>query len=168
MTWLVPAAGAGRDRVAAVIGRLAAEHGGPPFPPHVTVLAGFRSAEDEAARALGSLAAGMPPLPVSFGAFGYEEEYFRSLYLRAEPSPRLEDLHEAARRAWPAPPARYRPHLSLLYSRLGAEAKRALIGGLGLALPVTLVFDALELWADAGAGVGGWRRVARAPLRVPP
>ncbi len=168
MAWLVPAAGTGRDEVAAVIGRLAAAHGGPRFPPHVTVVAGFAAAEDEAARALGSLAAGVPPVRVSFAAFGYEQEYFRSLYLRAEPSRPLEELHEAARRAWRVPPARYRPHLSLLYSRLGADAKRAIIGGIGLALPVTLVFDAVELWAGAGAGVGGWRRVARAPLRPPP
>jgi 2'-5' RNA ligase len=169
MTWLAPADGPVRDEIAAIIGGLAAEHDAPRFPPHVTVVVGFSSAEDEAARVLGSLAAGVPPLRVSFGAFGHEDEYFRSLYLRAEPSRRLTDLHEAARRAWPVPPAPYRPHLSLLYSSLGAERKRAIIDAIPLALPVTLVFDALELWAGASgdAGVSGWRRVARERLPAP-
>lgn len=41
MAWLTPAAGPARDRLTALIGRLAAEHDAPRFQPHVTVLVTF-------------------------------------------------------------------------------------------------------------------------------
>ncbi|MBV9094915.1 MAG: 2'-5' RNA ligase family protein [Streptosporangiaceae bacterium] len=164
MIWLAPAAGPGRDEVAAVIDRLAAEQGGPRFAPHVTVAAGSEAGEHEATRALTSLVADLPPFDVSFSGFGYEQEYFRALYLRAEPSAQLGALREAALRAWALPQAPYLPHLSLLYSGVGTERKRAILGDVGITLPLTLLFDAVELWADPGQGVSGWRRVARVPL----
>lgn len=165
MTWLTPAAGPGRDEVAAVIDRLAAEPGGPRFVPHVTVAAGLEAGEHEATRALTSLVADLPPFDVSFSEFGCEQEYFRALYLRAEPCAQLGALREAALRAWALPQAPYLPHLSLLYSSgVGAGRKRAILGDVGITLPLTLLFDAVELWADPGQGVSGWRRVARVPL----
>ena len=98
--------------------------------------------------------------------FGYEPEYFRTLYLRAEPHAVLTSLHEAGERAWglgPGPP--YRPHLSLLYARdLPEERKPAIAKRLGLALPVTIRVDAAEIWGDFRDEVTRWRRVARVPL----
>ncbi len=116
MTWLVPAAGPERDRLAAVIAELAAGHGGPVFAPHVT-LAGVVEAEPGAVTGvLERPAAGMPPFEVRLTEVGHEPVFFRSLYLRAEPSVRLTVLHEAARRALGLGPAPYLPHLSLLYA----------------------------------------------------
>jgi len=145
MSWLVPAAGPVRDRLAGIIARLAAEHAAPVFAPHVTM-------------------AGVPPFEVTLTGLGYEPEFFRSLYLRAEPSARLIALHEAGQRAWGLDPAPYRPHLSLLYSHLREEAKPAIADGLGLAPPVTIRVDAAEIWADFRDDVTRWRRVARVPL----
>ena len=164
MSWLVPAAGPVRDRLAGIIARLAAEHAAPVFAPHVTMAGVVESAEDAAARVLERLVAGVPPFEVTLTGFGYEPEFFRSLYLRAEPSARLTTLHEAGQRAWGLDPASYRPHLSLLYSHLREEAKPAIADGLGLALPVTIRVDAAEIWADFRDDVTRWRRVARVPL----
>ena len=117
MSWLVPAAGPVRDQLAGVIAGLAAEHGTPVFAPHVTINGNVDAEPDAAARVLEQLVAGVPPFEVTLSGPGYEPEYFRSLYLRAEPSARLTALHQAGQRAWgiEAPP--YRPHLSLLYAR---------------------------------------------------
>ena len=167
MSWLVPAAGPVRDRLAGVIAGLAAEHGAPVFAPHVT-MAGVAEAEpDAAARVLERVVAGVPPFEVTLTGFGHEPEFFRSLYLRAEPSARLTALHEAGQRAWDStrdgPP--YRPHLSLLYTRhLPEERKAAIADGLGLAPPVTIRVDAAEVWADFRDEVTRWRRVARVVL----
>jgi len=168
MSWLVPAAGPVRDRLAGVIAGLAAEHGAPVFAPHVT-MAGVAEAEpDAAARVLQRVVAGVPPFEVALTGFGHEPEFFRSLYLRAEPSARLTALHEAGQRAWgldseTGPP--YRPHLSLLYTRhVPEERKAAIADGLGLAPPVTIRIDAAEVWADFRDDVTRWRRVARAVL----
>src|SRR6266581_2988117 len=79
MTWLVPAAGPERDRLAAVIAELAAGHGGPVFAPHVT-LAGVVEAEPGAvAGVLERPAAGMPPFEVRLTEVGHEPVFFRSL-----------------------------------------------------------------------------------------
>jgi 2'-5' RNA ligase len=164
MAWLVPAAGPARDRLAATIGTLGVEHGGPRFEPHVTIAGLFSSGQDAAVRALTSLTAGVRPFDVRFAAVGYEQAYFRALYLRAEPAPQLTALHEAARAAWALESRRYMPHLSLLYADIAEERKPAIIGGLGIPLPLTIRINAVELWADHPAGARAWHRVARIPL----
>jgi 2'-5' RNA ligase len=165
MTWLVPAAGPVREGLAAVITRLAAEHGGPVFAPHVTMNRNVDAEPDQAERVLERLVAGVPPFEVTLPGFGYEPESFRSLYLRAEPSAQLTALHEAGQRAWDLTGPPYRPHLSLLYARdLPEERKPAIADGLGLALPVTIRVDAAEIWGDFRDEVTRWRRVARVPL----
>jgi 2'-5' RNA ligase len=162
MTWLVPAAGPVRERLAGVITRLAAEHGGPVFAPHVTMNGSVDAEPDAAARVLEQLVAGVPPFEVTLPGFGYEPEFFRTLYLRAEPSAQLTALHEAGQRAWSLTGPPYRPHLSLLYARdLPEERKPAIAGGLGLVLPVTIRVDAAEIWGDFRDEVTRWRRVAR-------
>jgi 2'-5' RNA ligase len=172
MTWLVPAAGPVRERLAGVITKLAAEHGTPAFAPHVTMNGSVDAEPDAAARVLKRLVAGVPAFEVTLPGFGYEPEFFRALYLRAQPSAQLTALHEAGQRAWgldisgdsgTGPP--YRPHLSLLYARdLPEERKPAIAGGLGLALPVTIRVDAAEIWGDFRDEVTRWRRVVRVPL----
>ena len=166
MSWLVPAAGPVCDRLAGVIAGLAAEHGAPVFSPHVTINGTIEAEPDAASLVLERVVTGVPAFEVTLTGFGYEPEFFRSLYLRAEPSAQLTALHEAGRRAWglgPGPP--YRPHLSLLYARdLPGERKPAIADGLGLALPVTIRVDAAEIWADFRDEVTRWRRVARVPL----
>jgi 2'-5' RNA ligase len=165
MSWLVPAEGPVRDRLAGVIARLAAEHGTPVFAPHVSINGNVDAEPDAAARVLERVVAGVPPFEVTLSGFGHEPVFFRSLYLRAEPSAILTALHEAGQRAWGLDGPPYRPHLSLLYARdLPEERKPAIADGLGLALPVTIRVDAAEIWADFRDEVTRWRRVARVPL----
>jgi hypothetical protein len=101
---------------------------------------------------------------VRFAAAGYEQAYFRALYLRAQPSAQLTALHGAARAAWALESRPYMPHLSLLYADIAEERKHAIIDALGIQLPLTIRIEAAELWADHPAGVPGWRRVARVPF----
>jgi 2'-5' RNA ligase len=164
MTWLVPAAGSRRDHLADLIRRLADEYGTPAFQPHVTMVASFDEDADAAVGTLESLVSGVPPFEVAFSAVGQEPVYFRSLYLRAEPSTRLTAMHEAGRRAWALDLPPYMPHLSLLYSDLREEEKSPIPGRLGLRLPLTITVDAVELWGDFGQPADRWRRIARVPL----
>jgi len=165
MSWLVPAAGPVRDRLAGIIARLAAEHAAPVFVPHVTLAGVVEASPDVATLVLGRLVAGVPPFVVTLTGIGHEPEFFRSLYLRAEPTAILTALHEAGERAWGLDGPPYRPHLSLLYARdLPEERKPAIAGALGLALPATIRVDAAEIWADFRDDVTRWRRVARVPL----
>ena len=165
MSWLVPAAGPVRDRLAGVIAGLAAEHGTPVFAPHVTMNGSVDAEPDAMTGVLERLVTGVPPFEVTLPGFGYEPEFFRALYLRAEPSAQLTALHQAGQRAWGLTGPPYRPHLSLLYARdLPEQRKPAIADGLGLALPVTIRVDAAEIWGDFRDEVTRWRRVARVVL----
>jgi 2'-5' RNA ligase len=164
MPWLVPAAGRDRDWFAATIDRLAAEHGAPRFQPHVTVAVTFDAVEDAAAQALALLVAEVPPVDLTFDAIGHEATYFRALYLRAMPARQLLALQQAAQRTWALAPFVHVPHLSLLYSDLAEEHKRPIIDSLDISLPLTIRFDAVELWARDPRGVRSWYRTGRIPL----
>lgn len=164
MTWLMPASGTARDQLAAIIDRLAAGHDAPRFQPHVTVLVTLDAACDVVARRLASLVADMPPVELTFTTIGHEETYFRSLYLHAAPSTQLQALQEAGRQTFALdrlPPA---PHLSLVYSDMTADRKRPIIADLGVPLPLTVCFDAIELWGRDPRGVRSWYRAAGVPL----
>jgi len=165
MTWLTPAAGPTRDELTAAIDRLAAELDAPRFQPHVTVLVTLDTAKDAAARTLTSLVAEVPPLKLTFTTIGHDETYFRSLYLHAAPSAQFQALQKAGQRAFALdrlPPAPH--HLSLLYSDLTEGHKRPIIDNLSVSLPLTVCFDAVELWGRGSRGVRSWYRAARIPL----
>lgn len=163
MSWLVPAPGPERDRLARAVAGLAAGYGGPVFAPHVT-LAGVTEAEPDAvAGVLAEVTAGVAPFEVTLTGVGWEPVFFRSLYLRAEPSARLTALREAARRALRLEPTPD-PHLSLLYADLDEDRKPAIAAGLDLVLPMTIRVDAAEVWGDFRDDAGRWRRLARVPL----
>ena len=164
MTWLVPAEGPLRDQLLATIDRLAAAHDAPRFPPHITLAPTFDSATGAAAPALRSLVADTPPVDVALTAVGHEPTYFRALYLVAEPSAPLAALRETVHRALAPGSWRFTPHLSLLYSDVPEATKRAIVSGLGIPLPLTVRFDAVELWARDDPEVRSWYRVARVAL----
>ena len=163
MSWLVPAPGPERDRLARAVASLAAGYGGPVFAPHVTLAGTVPAGPDAVAGVLAEVTAGVPPFEVTLTGVGWETVFFRSLYLRAEPSARLTALRAAARRALRLEPAPD-PHLSLLYADLDEERKPAIAAGLELALPMTITVDAAEVWGDFREDAGRWRRLARVPL----
>jgi 2'-5' RNA ligase superfamily len=166
MSWLVPAPGPEKDRLARVIADLAAAYGGPVFAPHVTLAGVTPAAPDAVAGVLAEVTAGVAPFEVTLTEAGWEPAFFRALYLRAGPSARLSALREAARRALRLEPAPD-PHLSLLYADLDEERKPGIAAGLGrfgVALPMTIRVDAAEVWGDFREDAGRWRRLARVPL----
>jgi len=164
MTWLVPAKGPVRDQLLATIDSLATEHDAPRFQPHLTLAPTFEATADAAAQALSSLIGDTPPVDVTFTAVGHERAYFRALYLAAEPSTQLTTLQEAARRTLAPEPWHFTPHLSLLYSDIPEAPKHVIIDNIGIPLPLTTRFDAVELWARGDPEVRGWYRVARVAL----
>ena len=164
MTWFVPAPGAERDLLITTIGALAAACAAPAFPPHVTIVPMYDSDTATAVRTLKSLTAGLWPFEVTFPAFGQEQAYFRSLYLRAGPSAPLTAAHEAGLRAWALQAPPYMPHLSLLYSDHQPEQKEPLLAAIRIPLPLTVRIDAAELWIHDQHGVSSWRPAARVPL----
>jgi 2'-5' RNA ligase len=161
--WLVPE-GAVADALQAVIDRLAREHGGPTFPPHVTLLGSIVAPEEDVLARSRRLAAQTAPFTIHLDDLGIGETYFQSLFATVRPTSELLAMREAAQQAFPEAPAEaYHPHLSLLYGHPSAEAKQAVVEALRGTLPAS--FEARTLVTNGtGPSVADWRLALRAGL----
>jgi 2'-5' RNA ligase len=157
--WLMPE-GSVRDRLAALVGRLATRLGTEPFPPHVTLLSGIADAEDDVLRAAAALAPALPPLGLSLGPVLGGEEHFRCLFVRLAADEAIRSAHAAAARAFGREPdPAFLPHLSLVYGALPPETKRRL--AVEVADEVAVSFEAARLHVFRTEGrAGDWREVA--------
>jgi 2'-5' RNA ligase superfamily protein len=158
--WLQPEQGAAAE-LDAVIARLAAVHGTPAFPAHLTVLGPVEAAVDAATAGLQQVAQQLQPLDVRFGETRCEHVWHRSLYLAAVPAPALRQAFDVAVRVFdlPGKPV-FEPHLSLQYSELPVADKLRLAASLSMELPLTVRFDRVSLWHTAGSDAGRWRLLA--------
>lgn len=182
--WLEPpAGGAARARAARAAARLAARHGGPSFPPHVTLLscrAPPPGAEARVVAAARELAGGRPGPPVAFTHVACGEMFYQCVYLEAELGAPLAAAHEEAKRLLSEAgcelslpnPAGYLPHLSLLYGLEGAEhadaraaAAARLAAEEGPGFPAAAAFAPADLVVRRVDGpCAAWREVARLPF----
>jgi 2'-5' RNA ligase len=158
--WLVPDEPV-RSRLDALIARWAERMGAPRFAPHVTLLSGLALPLSEALAPVVEAAARSTAVPVAFPRAAHSGEYYRCVFLDAEPTPELLGIHQRARRVLRRGPDRFRPHLSLVYGRF-EEARRSELAGEAereLALPLRATAGRLELHETGGAPAR-WRRVA--------
>ncbi len=88
-------------------------HGGPVFPPHITL--GRASGEDVVEQTQ-ALAEGFSPIPLRLGELGGEDSFFRAFYIHIEAPPVLPLFHEKVADVFDThEPRAYMPHLSLFY-----------------------------------------------------
>jgi 2'-5' RNA ligase len=162
--WLMPE-GEVRDRIAALIARLAGRFSTPTFPPHVTLLPGIEApSEGEVLEASRALSRRLRPLEVGLQGVEGREEHFRCLFVRAASDAPLVAAHAAAARAFGREPdPEFLPHLSLVYGTLAPETKGPLAAELGSGLPGSFAATCLHVWRTEGP-VGDWREVEVFPL----
>lgn len=185
--WLEPAAGgAARARAAGAAGRMAVRHGGPAFPPHVTLLSCRAPGPGAEARVVGAaraLAAGRPGPRVDFARVACGAMFFQCVYLEAELGAALAAAHTEAKHllseagcelSLPNPEG-FLPHLSLLYGLEGegrAAEKAAAAARLeeeeGPTFAAAASFTAEDLLVMRVDGpCEAWREVARFPFAAP-
>ncbi len=163
--WIRPT-GDALERILKAMRPIHKQGGGPPVPPHVTLLNGAETTRASAELKLKHLAARIRPFRIKLGKIETREEYFRSLYAVVEANG---DLAAAQREAYdafemkPAPP--YEPHLSLLYGKLDAAARKKLAAGAGDKLNIAFEVRALYLVnSTQSVPVADWRTLAEHPL----
>jgi 2'-5' RNA ligase len=128
------------------------------FDPHVTLLAGLPGPAASVIARAREVMAGAKTFPVRFVGPEVGDRYFRSLYLRVEPSPELLALHGAARDAFGrSEEAPFFPHLSLLY---GPPPPLAVIEEVRPAVPGGFETRSVDVYSTEGE-VERWRRVRR-------
>ncbi|MCK4910344.1 MAG: 2'-5' RNA ligase family protein [Thermodesulfovibrionales bacterium] len=150
-------------RLNALIDALSAQHGGPRFSAHITLLSGISGDEEALKQATGSLASALSPFEMRLSGVGREDYYFRCLYLLAELSGSLNEAREMAEEVFGAfrvsgRSEKYMPHMSLLYGDIDDPAKDAIIQGIGGAVTANFTVEGLSLYRVHG-DVSGWKRV---------
>lgn len=126
--WVLPPPGPLRQRLQAEIDALAEKYGGPKFPAHVTVLPDIKQPRDQLLATAASLAAQLPPYDITLLSVSCGAIYHQCVYLLCAKDVDTVAAAAAARRAYgmPPPPDKpYMPHLSLLYSDIDPDTRRA-------------------------------------------
>ena len=125
--WLLPDEA---HRLTPVLKRLALAHGGPPFPPHLTLLGSVSGAPSTLIAQTTALANRLSPLVLPTAAISGEDRWFRCLTLQVLPAPMLQTARMEAERIFAMPSRPWTPHISLLYGALSASQRADAIADL--------------------------------------
>ncbi|MYA27836.1 MAG: 2'-5' RNA ligase family protein [Nitrospira sp. SB0666_bin_27] len=154
--WIVPT-GEVYDRLAGVIADLSARHHGPAFDPHLTLLGRLEGEEEVLVDRTRQFARALHPFDVRLKEPGYEAQYFRCLFLPAEPSPPLLQVHQRATQIFNAQPTSpFDPHVSLLYGLFPESLKQEIIKALPPGLPGIFPVSRLQLIRAGSTNPQDW------------
>lgn len=160
--WLMPS-GDVYDRFSKLVEKLAQEHSAPIFQPHVTLLGEILEGEEDIIKKTQELVEAHQPLPVTLDSVDYQDYYFRTLFVRANETQPLLDLHNNAREVFKMqgiPP--YMPHLSLLYGDFPQAVKDKIIQEIGRDFTSQFEVTSVHLFKTDGEA-NTWHRVKEFP-----
>lgn len=104
-----------KKRLDEVVTQLAAEHGGPFFEPHLTLLSGIKGSEGEVIAKSEQLAMQLNELPLTLAGVSFSVTYFQCVLVRITPTAALLDAYLAAATLFSIEPALFMPHISVFY-----------------------------------------------------
>lgn len=159
--WLIPT-GEAYEKFSSLIKKLAEEYNAPVFMPHVTLLGDFLQPEEECISLTKQLVSDQKPFTIKMNEIGYEDSYFRTLFVRAEKKEPLLNLHNRSKGIFKKDIPPYMPHLSLLYGTFPVETKEKIIGEIGRNQSIQFEISSLHL--IKGGEVENWRIVEEFPL----
>jgi 2'-5' RNA ligase len=112
------------------IRKLATELNTVVFEPHVTLLANLGGNEQEIAQRSEELSGQIKPHKISLTEPGYQDEYFKCVFIRVKKTQSVINANACAGRIFKRPPEIYEPHVSLVYGDLPEERKKVIVRGL--------------------------------------
>jgi 2'-5' RNA ligase len=159
--WLVPTGNA-YDKFSNLIKSLAKKYDAPIFEPHVTLLGDIEISEEEAVKKTEQLVANQKSFPLNLGSVDYQDFHFRTLFVRAEPTKFLQNLHKRAKQIFQMDIPPYMPHLSILYGTYPEELKKGIISEIGSTKEASWIVDKVTL--IKGGEVSEWKTIKEFPL----
>lgn len=152
-----------RKKFAGLIKKLGAEYGGPIFEPHVTLLGGIELPQTEVIRRSEQLVHGQKSFPIILRQIDYEDYFFRTLFIKAEVTEQLQNLHNRAKEIFEiGGTSTYMPHLSLLYGNYPVELKERIIKKIGQ--DQTFQFQINSVHLVKGGEVKDWQIIRAFPF----
>jgi len=162
--WLMPV-GEFFARLAAIIRELSLNQPALCFEPHVTLLGKLLGWESELVSKTRVLASLIKPYQIQLDKVDYLDEFFRSLFIRVEPTYPVLDANRKAQILFRGrTDAEYLPHLSLMYGDLSAAAKEEITVRIGRDFRGEFEVKAIYLYRTEGEPKD-WRQVERFPLQ---
>ncbi len=147
-----------------IIYKLSKPLAAPIFEPHITLLSGMDTPIlDQTFYELSVLAALTKPFNVSFSNIAYENDFYRSLYMKAHPVDKLIQLQKETKDIFKTVDYPFRPHLSLLYAELAQKCKPKLAKQLNTKLLKKAQFSSIRLMQTKGK-VEDWKLVEEFPF----
>ena len=160
--WLLPT-GTAYDKFENLIRKLAGEHNAPVFQPHITLLGEFIQPQQECIEKTKLLVEHQKPFTVSLEEIGYQDYFFRTLFVYAQKTGPLLNLHNKAKEIFKMqgiPP--YMPHLSLLYGSYPNETKEKIIKEIGKNQSAQFEVNSIHL--VQGGEIKDWQIIGEFPL----
>ena len=153
------------DTLQGVINTLAEKYNGAKLEPHVTLLARIPTADQaELVAKTKQLASTMEPFGVEPKEVVAQNAYFRALYCKAEPNPKLNEYHQKALAMFSVQDVNvYMPHLSLFYGNVPQTIKDEMIASLLLPASMKFLVDKVYLYRTEGEAQD-WVRIGEYPL----
>jgi 2'-5' RNA ligase len=165
--WLIPTEPA-RSFFQGLINDLARRYNAPVFEPHVTIHVGANRA-DAAEKALLKAARNCRPVELRSLEVDHSSEFIKTLFVRFALNTRLQRLNEIIRNAaQDSSEYQLQPHLSLLYKKMPAVARRESADSIKARLS-EVIFDAVKAVrcispTQSRADVEAWCVVAETSL----
>jgi len=129
--WLEPS-GDIAFRLQERIKKLSEKYETPFFSPHVTLLGGLNTRETELVTLANTLASSLDPFELVLTKAGYEDKFYRSLYVHVEATNHLKEIHRMARQLFDVNyEDNFVPHLSLMYGELSPKEKERILNVMG-------------------------------------
>ncbi|HEX3419996.1 MAG TPA: hypothetical protein VHT01_02080 [Candidatus Udaeobacter sp.] len=165
--WLIPSEPA-HSFFQRIINDLARRHDAPVFEPHATIHVGADRA-DAAKNALGQTSRKCKPIGLTPFVTDQSDEFIKTLFVQFAMSGELRKTNDTIRAAAnDSLQYELNPHLSLLYKKLAATARRELAASISIPLS-EVTFDRIKAVrcispTQSRADVEGWHVVATAFL----
>lgn len=147
------------DLLRDLVESLAQRFDAPVFEPHVTLLGGIRSDNEQTLiDSCATIAEKTAPFELSLTQTDMTSEYYRSLFVRIREQGALTELYKEAVEQLEGR-TEFMPHISLLYADLGRDEKADLIREIGKYWNETMTVRQMKLYDTTGQ-VRQWREVA--------
>lgn len=149
------------SELSALIERLSLAHGGPVFPPHVTLLGGIDLPEHTVLGRTEALCRALSPVTLVLDDYGHEARWTRWLFRFVRQTPAVMEAGALARSQFGMDKP-FTPHLSLLYGEFAPSVAAPLLTG---APPRAHPLRSSTLAVVRTEGtVQNWRELARIAL----
>lgn len=157
--WLVPEGEVYR-KLDQLIVKLSRKYKSPYFAPHVTLIGEILLSREEAVKRTKILAYSLNPFAVYLNKVGYDDFYFKSLFLFSKRTRVLLLANKRARNIFNMRSKDiYTPHLSLIYSGLPENVKKKITNEIGKKFSVSFKVKKLYLYKTDGE-VEKWKKIA--------